>query len=282
MEYKIDEETLRDGCHGLKTAFSAAQTGEIARELDRAGVYAVDVGLGLGIGSPGTLEYIRAARPALRQSKLCTLLVPGAGTMAQLEEAAEAGLEMVRIAVVCSRTDQAAAYIERARELGLETGVFLMVSHMLAPGALAAKAQEASAAGAEFICIGDSIGAMVEEDVAARVRAARSRQAAPLGIHTHNSLGLAVANSVAGLMNGCEMLDASLEGLGAGAGNANLQAVAAVCAKMGIGLGVDLERLNAISARYVRPAMDRPLELLGAEIESAFHEDFPESLRPFA
>ena len=81
----------------------------------------------------------------------------------------------------------------------------------------------------------DSAGAFLTDDVRRRVVALREALPAEVavGIHEHNNLSLAVANSAAAIAEGATLVDTSLAGLGAGAGNCQTEVLVAVLERMG-------------------------------------------------
>ena len=88
------------------------------------------------------------------------------------------------------------------------------------------------------------------------------RPTSTIGIHEHNNLSLAVANSVAAIEEGATLVDTSLAGLGAGAGNCQTEALVAVLERMGIETGVDLWTLQDVADEIVRgEVMPRPIAL---------------------
>ena len=76
--------------------------------------------------------------------------------------------------------------------------------------------------------LADSAGYLTEDGVKARISVLTEKLCIPVGFHAHNNLGLAIANSLAAISEGASYIDGSLRGLGAGAGNAQIEVLQAV------------------------------------------------------
>lgn len=263
----LHDMTLRDGMHAKREQMSVEQMVSIAKDLDAANVPIIQVTHGAGLGgnslqhgfAPHSNEdYLSAVCGAVKQTRVSVLLIPGMGTMRELQSAYDCGARGVHVATHCTEADTSPQHIAFARKLGMDTSGFLMMAHLSEPDALAKQAKLMESYGAQTVYITDSAGYMLPEDVKARIGALRAvlKPETEIGFHGHHNLGMGIANSIAAIEAGASRIDGSVAGLGAGAGNTPLEVFVAVCERMGIETGCDLFKLMDVAEDIVVPLME--------------------------
>jgi 4-hydroxy 2-oxovalerate aldolase len=268
----VQDVTLRDGMHSVRHQYQLETARMVARALDRANVDAVEICHGDGItgstfnygfGAHDDVEWIEAVASECKHAVVTVLLIPGIGTAHDLKAAYGAGARSVRIAAHCTEADVSRQHIETARALGMDTVGFLMMAHMAPVEKLVEQAKLMEAYGAECVYITDSAGALLPNQFAERAKAFchALKPETEVGVHTHHNLTLGVANAVAGIEAGAVRVDASLAGMGAGAGNAPIEALIAVLDRIGIETKCDLNALMDAADDIVRPLQDRPVRV---------------------
>lgn len=267
---RLIDSTLRDGMHAVSHQFTPDDMAEIAIALDEAGIDTVEVSHGDGIGgssfqygyaTASDYAYLEKVSKVLKKTKLAVLLLPGIGTVQDLKVAAEYGAKVVRVATHVTEADIAAQHIQAAKDLGMEAIGFLMMVHMADVETIVQQARLFEEYGADAIYVTDSAGALLPSQIFERIKAVKNAIPLPIGHHAHNNMGLAVANSLAAVEAGADLIDVCTKGLGAAAGNAPMEVLNAVLLKAGYETGVDLFKAMDVADDVVVPKMHRPLSI---------------------
>jgi 4-hydroxy 2-oxovalerate aldolase len=267
-DVRLTDTTLRDGSHAMSHQFTVEQVRDTVRALDAAGVEVIEVAHGDGLGGSSfnygfsrteEIELIATARAAAGRARIAVLLVPGIGTVKDLQRAHDAGADIVRIATHCTEADVSVQHFTVARELGMETVGFLMMAHRTSPQQLARQARIMVDAGCQCAYVTDSAGALLMHEASARFEALIDELGddAWVGYHGHQNLSLGIANSALAVSAGVKQIDGSLCALGAGSGNSPTEVLAAVFDRMGVDTGVNTAALLDAAEEIVRPYLPR-------------------------
>ena len=249
----ISDPTLRDGNHAVRHQLSRESFIAYCKAAESAGVPIVEVGHGNGLGASSMLvgecsltdeDILSISREHLVHARMAIHVIPGFCTIKNdLAKAVALGVDVFRVGSHCTEADITGRHIEYARNAGKEAYGVLMMSHMASPSVLLEEAKKMESYGAEAIMIMDSAGAYLPDDVTQRIAVLVDGLSIPIGFHGHNNLGMAIANSVAAVNAGATILDGSIRGFGAGAGNTQLEVLVAVLEKLGFETGIDLYKI---------------------------------------
>lgn len=259
--------TMRDGSHAVRHSYTQETVADIARRLDKAGVEIIEITHGDGLGGSSytygfskvnEIKLIEAAAEVVKKARLSVLLLPGIGTIEDLKNAKAAGASVVRVATHVTEADVSAEHITAAKNMGMMAVGFLMMTHMASVERIVEEALKMESYGADYVNIADSAGYLLPEDVRARIVALTSALKVPVGFHAHNNMGMAVSNSLTAVQSGASYIDGTLRGLGAGAGNTQLEVFAGVMAREGYDTGVNFYGLMDAAQDLIEPMMLRP------------------------
>jgi 4-hydroxy-2-oxovalerate aldolase len=290
---QILECTLRDGSYIIDFQFTVRDTVLIAAALENAGLSLLEVGHGMGLNASASgkgeaaatdEEYMEGVAKTLKRAKWGMFFIPGIGRHEDLEMGSRYGMSFVRIGTNATEADQSKAYIERAKNLGMRVWANLMKSYALSPKELAAQARLSEKFGADVICLVDSAGCMLPEDIRDYMAALRDTLGVAVGFHCHDNLALGMANVIAAVDSGAQFIDTTLQGMGRGGGNPPTEVLVTVLKKRGIDLGIDVNRLMDISGRIIKPMLkDKGLDPIDITSGYAgFHSSYLKTILKYA
>jgi len=272
------DSTLRDGSHAISHQLSANNIRDYCSEADFAELYTIIVGHGnglaasslqVGLSALSDAEMLTTARQELKKTKLGVFLIPGFGTIKDdLAPAIDIGVDLVCVSAHCTEADITKQHIEYVRSRGKEAYGVLMMQHMVSKERLLEETSQMQEYGALGVILMDSAGASIPAVVSERVRFLVDGLDIRVGFHAHNNLGLAIANSYAAIEAGATIIDGTLRGFGAGAGNCQLEVLAGLLYKVGIATGSNLYKLMDLSENIVSKMMKKPQEITSVCLSS--------------
>jgi len=241
--------TLRDGNHSIKQQFTPDIAAKVAAALDAAGVDIIEVGHGDGVGGSSIhvgrtavpyQELIKAVVSSVKRAKVAIMLLPGFGTMDDLQQSFDLGVTVARVACHCTEADITEQHVQLARKLGMFTVGYLISFGMASPQRIVEESKKLESYGVQYVNLAESQGYLVPSQVKEYVLALRESLKVPVGFHGHNNLGLAIGNSLAAVEAGALYVDGSLKSLGGGAGNTQTETLIAALKRGGFPTNVDL------------------------------------------
>ncbi len=224
--------TLRDGGSTIGFNFQFDVINRVLTGLSNAGIDYVELGYRSGSGSvhvekPGpTADVNRSFLEQIDFStkiKKAVMIIPAVAKTEDLDVLAEFGIDLVRIAVYPHNFENAMAFVDAALRLGLECSVNQMASSYMSADDLVKNALAVQECGASVFYFADSYGHFMPEDVNRRVEALKEQLDMEIGFHAHNNLSLGLSNAIAAIRSGADFIDASLCGMGRGAGNVQIE-----------------------------------------------------------
>lgn len=270
--------TLRDGGYRNDFGFSLDHALHHVRESVGAGVEWVEIGYrkgsfqprpGVGLTGVGADDYIRAVAEVIEPERICMILHPKNVVDDDLTQMYEAGVRLLRFCLPSKAPEPGLAMLRRAADIGFTTTVNLTRVSQLDRRRLVELATLSEDAGADVIYLADSNGSLLPDEVARLVTLVRSVTGSAIGLHAHNNLGLALANSIAAVDAGATWIDSSVLGMGKGPGNLITEQWLAYLARADRADRYDLGRILTLAHRMerdipeARPSLPLPDLVLG-------------------
>ncbi|OIB59328.1 (R)-citramalate synthase [Natrialba sp. SSL1] len=251
--------TLRDGEQAPGVSLSPDEKVELARSLEHAGVSVIEAGSACtGAGERRAISRVTDLDLDALVTSFCR------GIRADVDKALECGVDGVHIVVPSSdrhvegkvgtsREDNLATtaeLVEYATEHDLWVEVIGEDGSRADLDYLAELAETSFEAGADRFCFADTVGHTGPEHTTAAV--SRLAELGPVSAHTHDDLGLGVANALAAVSAGADLVHCTVNGLGERAGNVALEEVAIALSHVYDVETADLESLYGLAQRVSR------------------------------
>jgi 4-hydroxy 2-oxovalerate aldolase len=260
---RLYDVTLRDGNHALRHTLSPSFVAEYCQLAEASNVWAVEVGHGNGLGASSMLvgksthsdfELLSQARQSLEKVLLGVHAIPGFATLKRdLIPAVNLGVDLFRIATHVTEADTAEKHIEYLASEDIKVHGVLMMSHMIDVAKLVDQVNLMKKYGASAVILMDSAGYFLPQDVSERVDRIKQSIDIEIGFHAHNNFGSAIANASTAIQLGATIIDGASMGLGAGAGNAQLENIVATLVRTtnsDADLAKFLEMSEVVESRY--------------------------------
>lgn len=265
----IFDATLRDGSHAVKHQISKESIERYCKSMDDSGVHTIVVGHGNGLGASSLQvglslltehEMLQTAKKNLLRTKLGAYMIPGFGTIKEnLIPAIEDGVDVFKIGAHCTEADVTRQHIEFLRNNNKETYGVLMMTHMASPEKLLTECKKMQSYGACGIILMDSAGAYTPEMVKRNIGILYDGLDVRVGFHPHNNMGMAVANAYLAISEGATIIDGTLRGFGAGAGNCQIEDLIALLIKSDIKTSVDFYKILDTSQKVMPDIMHKDM-----------------------
>jgi len=241
----IFDTTLRDGEQSPGCSMNVQEKLRLAQQLDRLGVDVIEAGF--PIASDGDFEAVQRIAASVRRPIIAGLARAGTGDVDRAWQALQ-GAAHPRIHVFLATSDIHLNYklrinreqcLEQARD-AVRHAKSLCPDIEFSPedatrtdvAFLCQVVEAAIAAGATTVNIPDTVGYSMPEEYGQLIRTLREKVAGiervMISTHCHNDLGLAVANSLAGVQQGARQVECTVNGIGERAGNASLEEIVMV------------------------------------------------------
>jgi 2-isopropylmalate synthase len=296
----IFDTTLRDGEQSPGIVLQPDEKAEIAAQLERLGVDVIEAGF--AISSPGDFDGIRAVAQTVRHATVASLARTNHEDVdAAVEALADSRRSRLHVVIATSPIhmerklqlepaevlEQAVGAIAHARGRVDEIEFSAEDATRSHPDFLATVCRAVIRAGATTINLPDTVGYCLPHEYGALLREVRRRcpelDQVTLSVHCHNDLGLATANTLAGVAAGAGQVECTVNGIGERAGNAALEEVVMAlrvrAEEFAAQTGVDIAEIGATSTLVTRLtgyAVQRNKAIVGANAfahEAGIHQD---------
>jgi len=242
LQTNILDCTIRDGSYATNYYWEADTLKLIVSTLADCCIPFIEIGNGTGMGAYRTIpnaladkEYYKNTIPYKGASQIGSFFISNVGTKDDLQLFRDEGGDFVRVGCNATQTQTAVESIRYAKQLGFFVCSNLMKTYAINKFQLIQNSRAIVEAGADCVYVVDSAGGMLPDQVGEYIEAMRDYYPhIQIGFHGHNNLLLANANSLQAARSGATMIDATLGGLGRGAGNAQLESLAAIMHKAGL------------------------------------------------
>jgi 4-hydroxy 2-oxovalerate aldolase len=248
--------TIRDGSNAIDHGFTEEDIRTVVTTLAVSGITHIEVGHGVSVGlgaahgaSPKVpdAKALAIAREAAPAAKIGAIAVPVLASAAAIEPLYD-HLDFLRLAMASHELDTCRRFAEVVLRSGKQVFIQLVKSDRYPLDQLVGHVQTLVDDGVHALYIVDTVGGMAPQEVARYVAALRDAFAIQIGFHGHNNCSSALANALAAMDAGADLIDATVGGIGRGAGNLQLELFVAQLQRRGQFGHVALEELFQLSS----------------------------------
>ena len=229
----ISDVTLRDGNHAVNHQINLSIIKKYCYFAEEAKMHILEIGHGNGLGASSLSlgrsavtdkKALITARKVLRKTKLSVHSIPGFSTLEDLKLAIDCGVDVIRVGCNSTDIDIISKQVEYCFKNKVEVWGVLMMFHLIYPNKKYLKiASFLKDLGLKTLIIMDSSGSLLPKDIKKIFSSLQNKFNFNLGFHGHNNFGCAITNSLEALNYGANIIDASMQGFGAGAGNTQME-----------------------------------------------------------
>lgn len=255
----ISDVTLRDGNHAVNHRLGLKTIQEYCSFVEKAKIPIVEVGHGNGLGASSLSigrsyvsdnKALKKAKNILKKTKLSVHSIPGFSTLDDIKSAIDCGVDIFRIGCNSTEIDTIVKQVEYCKKNNVEAWGVLMMFHLIYPNRdYLKKIKFLKDIGLKTVIIMDSAGCLLPSDVK-KIFLNIKKFKLNFGFHAHNNLGCAVYNSIEALNAGATILDASMRGFGAGAGNTQLEVLLTILKNKKLIPEIDLDIVYQMSENF--------------------------------
>ena len=257
----ISDVTLRDGNHAVNHAINENVIKKYCELVDDTEVNVVEVGHGNGIGASSLAigrsnisdeKILKAARSKLKKTLLSIHSIPGFSRISDLQKAIDCGVDIIRVGTNSTEIDTTFSQVEFCKKNKIECWGVLMMAHLVydKKKTYIQKIKYLYDIGVKTIILMDSAGIFLPNDIISMITNIKKKFKVKIGFHGHNNFGLAVWNSIAAFTHGANIIDLSIRGFGAGAGNTQMDTFLTVFKKLNLGKKIYLDEIYTIASLF--------------------------------
>ncbi len=299
QKIQIFDTTLRDGEQVPGCKLNTKEKVDVAKRLEALGVDVIEAGF--PISSPGDFESVAAIASVVQNATVCGLsravekdIITAADSLAKAKRprihtgigTSESHIKYKLQTTPEKIVERAVAAVKLAKSFVEDVEFYAEDAGRTDNAFLAHVCEQAVKAGATVLNIPDTTGYCLPEEYGAKIKYLKENvkgvHNVRISTHCHNDLGMATANSIAGVINGATQIECTINGIGERAGNTALEEVVMVLRQHPDLLkytDVDTRQLNELS-RYVSDTMRVPVQpnkaIVGANAfahSSGIHQD---------